>query len=116
MRVIGRPFQKGVSGNPGGRPKGRSKVAELALKMSPGALRTLQAIANDPDAERADRIRAAEAILNGGLGKVAEFPEENRQTFQFFRPLTEAQIAEAERMVQALPANTDGDPSGNGAG
>src|SRR5262245_8163268 len=69
-----------------------------------------------PKAEKADRIRAADAILNRGLGKVAEFPEENRQTFQFFRPLTEAQIAEAERMVQALPANTDGNPNGNGPG
>ena len=81
MGVIGRPFVKGVSGNPGGRPKGRSKVVEPAVKMSPGALRTLAAIMNDPDAEHADRIRAAEAILNRGLGKVAELQEEKRQAF-----------------------------------
>src|SRR5215467_14662344 len=105
MRVIGRPFVKGISGNPGGRPKGRSKVVELAVKLSPGALKTLAAIMNDPDAERSDRIRAAEAILNRGLGKVSELPDEKPQTFAFFEPVSEEQVALAERMVRALPEN-----------
>jgi len=83
MSVIGRPFVKGISGNPGGRPKGRSEVNELALKWSPEALRTLMRIMRDEEEETKERIRAAEIILDRGLGKVAELPEEKRQTFPF---------------------------------
>ena len=88
-------------------------MLELALKMSPGALKTLKAIMNDPDAERADRIRAAEAILNRGLGKVIEFHEEKPQSMAFFRPLSEDQVRLAERMVKALPEGEDDLPNGN---
>jgi len=111
MSVIGRPFVKGISGNPGGRPKGRSKVVELAVKLSPGALKTLAAIMNNPDAERADRIRAAEAILNPWLGKVAELQDEKRNAFAFFQAVTPEQVALAERLVNALPeGEANGDP------
>jgi hypothetical protein len=34
----GRPFQKGISGNPGGRPKVLGDVQELARQKSPGAI------------------------------------------------------------------------------
>ena len=35
----GRPFQKGVSGNPGGRPKVLGDVQELARQKSPEAIK-----------------------------------------------------------------------------
>ena len=66
--------------------------------------------------ETRERIRAAEAILNRGMGKVAELSEEKRQAFAFFEPVTPDQIKLAEKMLQALPENTDSDPNGNGAG
>jgi hypothetical protein len=47
---------------------------------------------------------------------VTEIPEEKRQTFAFFEPLSKEQVALAEQMVRALPENTDGNPNGNGAG
>jgi hypothetical protein len=56
------------------------------------------------------RPRTAEAILNRGLGKVAELPDEKKQAFAFFQQATPEQIALAEKLVDALPANTDGNP------
>ena len=71
----------------------------------------------DEAAEDADRIRAAEAILNRGLGKVAELQEEKRQTFAFFQAITPEQIEASQRMMEALPeGEADGDPNSNGAG
>jgi hypothetical protein len=81
--------------------------------MCPRALRKLATIMDDPKVETGDRIRAAEAILNRGLGKVVEFPEEKRETFTFYRPLTEDQVKLAERMVRALPEGEDDHPNGN---
>src|SRR5215472_17247629 len=67
--------------------------------VAPRSARTaLLAIVEDPNAERADRIRAAEAILNRGLGKVAELPDEKKQAFAFFQPITPEQIALSQRM------------------
>jgi hypothetical protein len=45
----------------------------------------------DPNTQQGDRIRAAEAILNRGLGKVAELLEEKKQTFAFFQAVTPAE-------------------------
>ena len=39
----GRPFPKGMSGNPGGRPKVLGDVQELARQQSPEAINTLVA-------------------------------------------------------------------------
>ena len=75
----------------------------------------------DPSAKHAVRISAADAILNRGLGKVVELPDQSAQPFTFFEATPE-QIQLAERMVKALPANTDdpatidGNPNGNGTG
>ena len=44
----GRPFPKGVSGNPGGRPKVLGDVQELARQKSPEAITTLANIMQQP--------------------------------------------------------------------
>jgi hypothetical protein len=71
-----------------------------------------------PDRCPSEQIRAAEAILDRGLGKVVEFPDQRSQPFAFFNEATPEQIALAERLVNALPANTDGpqDTDGNSNG
>ena len=65
----GRPFPKGVSGNPGGRPKVLGDVQELARQKSPEAINTLSNIMHDEKAppgtccscQRAARSRSREA-------------------------------------------------------
>ena len=65
----GRPFTKGVSGNPGGRPKVLGDVQELARQKSPEAIETLSKILLDEKAAPAARVAAANALLDRGYGK-----------------------------------------------
>jgi hypothetical protein len=58
----------GVSGNPGGRPKGWVALRTAAQKASPLALRTLIAMAKKGESG-AVRIAAAVAILDRAYGK-----------------------------------------------
>jgi hypothetical protein len=65
----GRPFCKGVSGNPGGRPRVLGDVQELARQKSPEAIETLSNIMHDDKAAPAARVAAANALLDRGFGK-----------------------------------------------
>ena len=69
MAVRGRPFQKGTSGNPGGRPRVLADVQELARERSPDAINTLVAIMDDQKAPPAARVAAANSLLDRGYGK-----------------------------------------------
>jgi HEAT repeat protein len=65
----GRPFPKGISGNPGGRPKVLGDVQALARQKSPEAINTLANIMDDQKAPPAARVAAANALLDRGYGK-----------------------------------------------
>ena len=69
MAVRGRPFQKGTSGNPGGRPRVLADVQELARERSPDAINTLAAIMDDQKAAPAAKVAAANSLLDRGYGK-----------------------------------------------
>lgn len=66
----GRPFQKGVSGNPGGRPK---IAAEVKAVLEAGSLRAAQKLVELVDCAD-DRVAhsAAESIVNRVIGKARE--------------------------------------------
>jgi len=66
---IGKPFQKGQSGNPGGRPKVVAEVKELAREHTAEAIQTLVSIMSNPKSAPAARVSAANALLDRGYGR-----------------------------------------------
>ena len=84
-QVMGNPtgkggFEKGISGNPGGRPKIMDGVQELAREHTPAAINTLVSIMNDEKAHHSARVAASNAILDRGYGKApASVKIENKE-------------------------------------
>jgi len=65
-------FKPGQSGNPSGRPKTPAELVELARGYSKEAIKTAGEILRDTMARPADRIRAAELLLDRGYGKAPQ--------------------------------------------
>ena len=100
-------FERGQSGNPGGRPKAYGEIRDLARQHTELALRTLVEIAAHGENQSA-RVTAANAILDRGWGKPAvpiipaDVPEEITLNFgTTLRP--RPAIAEAEHLMGASP-------------
>lgn len=63
----GRPFKKGQSGNPGGRPKGHQEFAALARQYAPECLERLMFWARTN--KEAASVAAARAIIERAWGR-----------------------------------------------
>lgn len=63
----GRPFPRGVSGNPGGMPAGLAEVKASARAYTTEAIQTLAALMRTAKDEV--RVKAAEALLDRGWGR-----------------------------------------------
>jgi hypothetical protein len=67
--MIGRPFQSGKSGNPGGRPKAAHNIQELARKHAPEAIDVLVQIMLNEKAPPNARVAASNTLLDRAYGK-----------------------------------------------
>lgn len=68
-RVIGKPFQKGQSGNPSGRPKDLQGIKALCQTHAPLAISKAVAILNSKRSKDSDKLKAADMILDRAYGK-----------------------------------------------
>ena len=66
-------FKKGVSGNPGGKPKELKGIQLLAREHAPQAIKTLAEIMKNAKAPPAARATAAAMLLDRGYGKPPQF-------------------------------------------
>ena len=98
-RAPGRPFEKGRSGNPGGRPKKDPAVTEILARGGPAAAQFMVGLLDDPKARAADKQRAAEYILDRLMGKAAQPIQAD--VFKAEQPLTLGEMLTMAREVVA---------------
>ncbi len=101
---MGRPFQKGQSGNPGGRPRGCEEVRELARAFTTEAVTTLVEVMKRGKSEGA-RIAAANTLLERGWGRPLQQVEVKRSSLDGFT--TGQLLAALETVERALAVAGD---------
>ena len=72
QRGPGRPFVKGQSGNPKGRPKQTQEQKDahaMIRKLAPQAVERLREILEDPRVKTSDLLRAIEIVFDRAFGK-----------------------------------------------
>jgi hypothetical protein len=108
-KVIGRPFQPGRSGNPGGKPKALHELIELCRQHTPAVIKRLSEIVKNGE-ERA-AVAAAKELLDRGYGKAKQVVEVSRQDV---KTMSDEELREKAREVIAKYATEQ--PAAAGVG
>lgn len=74
-RTVKGTFAKGVSGNPGGRPKQDTNLRDLARAHTAEAIATLVQIMQNRKATATARIHACVVLLDRGYGRPGQYME-----------------------------------------
>jgi hypothetical protein len=104
----GRKFQRGQSGNPGGRPKAIVEVAAAARERTLEAIETLTSIMRSPKATPAARVSAATALLDRGWGRAPQTIDLRHHAD--FRTLTDDELT-AIAAGEIMAPNGGGNPA-----
>jgi len=99
------PFERGKSGNPGGRPKVVGEVQALARELTTEAVQTLRDIMRDKRAPHTARGYAANSILDRGYGR----PSQTISTGDRGRPLDQMTDDELTAIAAAQPEDDERD-------
>jgi hypothetical protein len=110
-RIVGRPFPKGQSGNPGGRPKELRDVIEQARSHTTDAIKTLVAAMNSDSTPWGARIAAANAILDRGWGKPTRPVEANVSFFEQWSDQDRQALLAALMAIRAAEEDQQGLPN-----
>jgi hypothetical protein len=68
-KVVGRPFPRGTSGNPSGRPRGLTRRVRELVGDGEAIIQFLIDTMNDPTVRRRDRLDAARMLFDRGWGR-----------------------------------------------
>lgn len=101
--MVGIPFPKGKSGNPGGRPKG---LAAKAREYADRALEVIAVALEDDDAKV--RLAAAKEVLDRGYGKAVSMTADVSKRLDDLDDDTLGSAIDALRAAIGSSGGTDG--------
>jgi hypothetical protein len=100
-RLVGRPFQKGQSGNPGGKPRKTAAIEALAQQHADKAIAALVEALDGKD-----RVQAAGLLLAYAYGKPRQQIEHSGEMARRYVVRTPSPVESAEEWIARYAPKT----------
>ena len=117
-KPVGRPFPKGVSGNPGGRPKGLAKRIRAETRDGEELVEVMLSVLRDKTASRRDTMQAATWLADRGFGRPIQTLRAETEPKLYRNPFEgmdvkalEAEVARMDALLNAEENTLDGEAS-----